>query len=1205
MSINKPKHVDDVSFLNFRSKAKKITLGSHTTITSKFRGLIEWKTYNPCNLLSKISLLLMMLCVATPMLAQGIQTEFGKNRVQYHDFEWNFYETDNYIVYFYQGGQDLAKFSLQIAEDERLKIEDKLEHQLSTKVEILVYHNLSDLLQTNIGLGLDQTNRGGQTQIVGSKVFVYYNGDHQDLKKQIIEGVSRVHFEQLTFGSSLQEILQNAVLLNLPPWFTDGLIAYVTEDWSLELDNRLRELISAGKQPQFNRLKPEDARFTGHALWHYIAQNYGENSIPNVLYLTRINRSIDSGFTFVFGNNVEEIVNEWWLTIQNEYTDNAVQRDLLDTETALFATKKKQEEKKVSTLKLSPNGKWLAYAVNDKGKIKVFLKNQETGTQEVLLKRGFKTYELPLGYNYPLLAWDEKSRKLAIVYQHRDVIYLRQYMPETGEFEEAPMTKFQQVLSLDYTEDNRRLVLAAVQNGQADLFTYFISNTKTRKLTDDFYDEIDISYGEMAGRKGVVFLSNRPNDTLRNEPFDTILPVGNMDVFFYDLNPTTTQPLIQLTNTPNDYEKSPRFYGDGLLSVLSAENGIYNQYVIQPDSQLIQTDRIVFFKDSTVTNPNYPLDSLHALGLIDSIINKKRYKYFGRSFHQSNYQYHIDDYDVSPLKKESIVLQRTKGRYFFYKNTYADNPLNNKTPLVQTEYRKQLTALGKVDTKTIEETTPTPVQAGDINTNEQNYNLDSVRLDTLTYFFQSEFDWINEDDEELAIYQFGQAYKQGSKAKEKKPIKLSRVRTYAPKFAIDGLAAQFGNRIFPFNQYEPYSNSATVEDNLFAFNPRNRMLFSAGINDLFEDYRLLGGFRVSFDLSVIEYFVEYRNLSKQLDHHWLIYRKTERRNTEQFVQTPQINRFVTNYFQKSFVYPLDIVSRVGAHIALRQNKIVPLINSDQALDKASTQQQYLQTKLEYVFDNTVQVTQNVLNGSRAKVYAEFYKKFSATINDTDLDFQWQDQGWFGVIGGDFRHYQPIHRQIVWANRFSFGVSFGKEKVLYYLGGVDHWINFGGEDRRFNQDTPINQEGNYAFQSLAPHLRGFRYNVRNGSKHALWNSEVRIPVFTYLFNRPIRSQFIRNFMVVGFTDAGTAWEQGNPFADENRYAVDVISNNEDPQDNNPVEVRIRYFRNPIVLGYGYGFRSTFLGYYIKLDRAWGRDSGVTGDDRWYLSIGLDF
>jgi len=1146
--------------------------------------------------------LLMFICLGTSVTAQGIQTEFGKNRVQYHDFEWNFYETDNYIVYFYQGGQDLAKFTLQVAENERLKIEDKLEHQLSTKVELLVYHNLSDLLQTNVGLGLDQSNRGGQTQIVGSKVFVYFNGNHQHLKKQIVEGVARVHFEQLTFGSSLQEILQNAVLLNLPPWFTDGLIAYVTEDWNIELDNKLRALISAGKQPRFNRLQPEEARFTGHALWHYIAQNYGKNSIPNVLYLTRINRSIDSGFTFVFGNDVEQIVNEWWQTLQTEY--GIEKREELNTEEALFATQKKQREKVVSQLKLSPNGKWLTYAINDKGKIKVLLREMETGVEKVLLKKGFKTYELPLGYNYPLLAWDEKGRKLAIVYQHRDVIYLQQYMPETNEMEEAPMTKFQQVLSLDYTDDNRRLVLAAVQNGQADLFTYFISNTKTRKLTDDFYDEMDISYGEIAGRKGVLFLSNRKNDTLRNEQLDTLLPTGNMDVFFYDLNPIATQPLLQLTNTPNENELSPRFYGNGLLSVLGAQNGIYNQYVIQPDSLLYQTDRIVFFRDSTATNPTYPLDSLNKLGLIDSIVNKKTYKYFGRSFPQTDYQYHLNNYDVSAAKKQSIFLQKTDGRYFFYTKPYETNPLANKTPLSKTAYKKQLTSFGKTDSVALEQqiNASLPTTEAGVLTDDSIYNLDSTRLDTLTYFFQSEFDWINEEDEELAIYQFNQPTKNRNKNEAKKPLKLSRVRTYAPKFAIDKLAGQFGNSIFPFNQYEPYDNSATIGNNAFNFNPANRMLFSAGINDLFEDYRLLGGFRTTFDLSLIEYFIEYRNLSKQLDHHWLIYRKTERRNSD---QNPQTDRLVTNYIQKTFVYPLDIVSRVGAHIGLRQNKIVPLINNDQARNKATTQQQYLQAKLEYVFDNTVQVTQNVLNGSRAKVYTEIYKRFSATINDTDFDFKWNDQGWFGVIGGDFRHYQPIHRQIVWANRFSFGLSFGKERVLYYLGGVDHWISLGGQDRRFNQDSPVNQEANYAFQSLAPHLRGFKYNVRNGSKHALWNSEIRVPVFTYLFNRPIRSQFIRNFMLVGFTDAGTAWEEGNPFDAEKRYAVDIISNNSDPGDTNPVEVRIRYFRNPIVVGYGYGFRSTFLGYYLKLDRAWGRDSGVTGEDRWYLSIGLDF
>ena len=35
---------------------------------------------------------------------------FGKNKVQYHDFEWKYIETENFRIYFYQGGKMLADF---------------------------------------------------------------------------------------------------------------------------------------------------------------------------------------------------------------------------------------------------------------------------------------------------------------------------------------------------------------------------------------------------------------------------------------------------------------------------------------------------------------------------------------------------------------------------------------------------------------------------------------------------------------------------------------------------------------------------------------------------------------------------------------------------------------------------------------------------------------------------------------------------------------------------------------------------------------------------------------------------------------------------------------------------------------------------------------------------------------------------------------
>jgi hypothetical protein len=50
-----------------------------------------------------------------------------------------------------------------------------------------------------------------------------------------------------------------------------------------------------------------------------------------------------------------------------------------------------------------------------------------------------------------------------------------------------------------------------------------------------------------------------------------------------------------------------------------------------------------------------------------------------------------------------------------------------------------------------------------------------------------------------------------------------------------------------------------------------------------------------------------------------------------------------------------------------------------------------------------------------------------------------------------------------------------------------------------------------------------------------------------------------------------------------------------------------FKNidPIVAGYGFGFRSTLLGYFVRADWAWGVENGISKDKPiFYLSLSLD-
>lgn len=204
----------------------------------------------------------------------------------------------------------------------------------------------------------------------------------------------------------------------------------------------------------------------------------------------------------------------------------------------------------------------------------------------------------------------------------------------------------------------------------------------------------------------------------------------------------------------------------------------------------------------------------------------------------------------------------------------------------------------------------------------------------------------------------------------------------------------------------------------------------------------------------------------------------------------------------------------------------------------------------------------------------------------------------GIVGFDARHYQRILKHSVLAVRAAGATSFGSERILYYLGGVDNWLF-----PRFNEEIPLPaSDANFAYQTVAANLRGFRLNIRNGNSYLLTNTELRVPIFKHL-SKNLKSNFLRNFQVVGFFDIGTAWQGATPFSEENPLNTKTIPDPEVPS--NPVVVKVRFFRDPIVMGYGAGARMLLFGYFLRLDYAWGVETRVIQEPRLYLSLGMDF
>tara|TARA_R110002049_G_scaffold29684_1_gene100995 strand:- start:75 stop:572 length:498 start_codon:yes stop_codon:yes gene_type:complete len=164
-----------------------------------------------------------------------------------------------------------------------------------------------------------------------------------------------------------------------------------------------------------------------------------------------------------------------------------------------------------------------------------------------------------------------------------------------------------------------------------------------------------------------------------------------------------------------------------------------------------------------------------------------------------------------------------------------------------------------------------------------------------------------------------------------------------------------------------------------------------------------------------------------------------------------------------------------------------------------------------------------------------------------------------------------------------------------MGGVDNWVLRPAID--FNQDITVDPSQNFGFQTLATPMHGFIQNTRNGNSFAVFNTEFRLPVFTFFSPYPIKSEMIKHFQIIAFSDIGTAWTGPHPFHEDNYFNIQEI---QDP----PVIIKVKNLREPIIGSLGFGFRSKIWGYFVRLDVAWGIENLEFQKPIPYLSLSKD-
>lgn len=1068
----------------------------------------------------------------------GHQMAFGKNRVQYNDFYWYFFRYERFDTYFNQEGKNLANYTADYLQEEIIRIENFFDYELENRLIFIIYNKLTDFRQSNIGLitGKEEYNTGGVTKIIRNKVFIYFDGDHKKFEQQISAAITEVLIYEMLYGNELRENVTNSSLIELPDWYLKGLISFVSDNWDVNIEDRVKDGILSGRYEKFNRLTGVDAVYAGHSFWRFIAENYGESVIPNIIYLTRINKNSNNGFLYVLGFTIKELSAEWMSYYLNIFDESKVEREFPATGKILKKTNKKEV---YSQIRISPDGRNIAYVTVEFGQCKIWLYDTQENKKKKLFTQEHKLDQIP-DYTYPVLNWHPTGRILTFFTEEKGGLKLYYYILETEEMTSRNMPFFEKILDFTYSDDGLKMAISGINRGQSDIFIHTLASGTNEKLTQDIYDDMNPRF--INHSSAILFSSNRPQDTtgyyLPGKPLYSKNLVYNL--FIIDLrNKSGGIKKIsdyKFSNDVKPFEIEPNKY-----MFLSDNNGLINRHIVRYDS---------------------------AISFIDTTTH---YEFFANSHPVTNYSRNILDYDISRKSDQYAEIFFKDGRYQLFRGAYNKQPGSYPGQYVNTEFRneknKELAEFDSLNRIRKETIIITDIKDNQIITSAADtFMLDRDIIDINNYIFEIEkLNYYNEkfSNDNLNLVMDTVQFRRPTP------------RIYETAFYTNYIATQI-DFSFLGASYQPFTGGAVY------YNPGFNLMLKLGTNDLFEDYKITGGVRFSADFDSNEYLFSFENLKRRLDKQFVFHRQVFKSYTED-------NTLVKSFSHNGMIilrWPFSQVAAFEGTLSGRQDKFVFLSRDLKSLIEEDISFYWANVKLAYIFDNTRHLGMNLYQGTRFRIFAEAYQQLN--LNKYDLY----------TVGADFRHYFKLHRTLIWANRLAVGSSFGRSRLIYYLGSVDNWTNISTKVETFDKSIPVDYSKNYVFQTLASNMRGFTQNIRNGDKFAVFNTELRWPPIRYFANHPISSNFWNNLQLIGFFDMGTAWSGLHPWSRENAYDTEII-------ENGPITVTIDTNRDPIVAGYGFGVRSMLLGYFIRLDWAWGIENKAILPRIFYFSLSLDF